>query len=56
MDYQKELNELFNQMQDKLANGISTILRSIKDKDKRIIALKKWKNNHQLIYLKEFIK
>jgi|GEM_PF-1516219 len=41
---EKELEKLFNQMQNKLAEGISTILRSIDTKEKRLNGLKSMKN------------
>lgn len=44
MDIQKELDKLYNEVQNKLAEGISTIIRNINDKDKIVDFLKKMKN------------
>lgn len=34
MNFQTEMDKLYNEIQDKLATGISTIIRSINDKEK----------------------
>lgn len=41
MDPQKELKNLFDETQDKLAEGISAIIRSIDDKEQRLEVLLK---------------
>jgi hypothetical protein len=44
MNYQEEMHKLTNQVQDKLAMGVSTIIRSINDKEKIVVFLRKMKD------------
>jgi hypothetical protein len=44
MDYQKQMDDLVNQIQDKLAEGISAIIRNINNKDKIVEFLKNLKD------------
>ena len=44
MDIQKEFEKLHNEIQNKFAEGISTIIRHINDKDKIVDFLKKMEN------------
>jgi len=44
MNYQNEMDKVFNQIQDKLAEGISALLRNINDKVKSVEALTKMEN------------
>lgn len=44
MNQQKAIDKLYNKTQDKLAEGISTLIRNINDKEKIIEFLRSMKN------------
>ena len=56
MNLQAEMDKLYNEVQDKLANGISTLIRSINDKEKIMEFLKNMKNQPTIDVLKRINK
>jgi hypothetical protein len=56
MNLQEEMDKLYNEVQDKLANGISTLIRSINDKDKIVEFLKNMKNQPTVDVIKRINK
>lgn len=56
MNLQAEMDKLYNEAQDKLANGISTLIRSINDKEKIVEFLKNMKNQPTIDVLKRINK
>ena len=52
MDNHKELEKLYNDTQDKLSEGISTIIRSINNKNQIVAFLKKMENQPTIDVLK----
>lgn len=52
MSYRKEFEKLFNQAQAGLAEGISSLLRSMEDKRQRLEALESMKNKPSVDILK----
>ena len=56
MSQQEEMDKLFNQTQDKLAEGISALLRSINDKEKSVEFLTNMKKEPSIDILKRINK
>lgn len=56
MNLQAEMDKLYNEVQDKFANGISTLIRSINDKEKIVEFLKNMKNQPTIDVLKRINK
>ena len=52
MNLHTEIEKLHNEVQDKLANGISTIIRNINDKEKIVEFLRNMKNKPTIDILK----
>jgi len=56
MNLQAEMDKLYNEVQDKLANGISTLIRSINDRVKIVEFLKSMNNQPTIDVLKRINK
>ncbi|MFZ4860914.1 hypothetical protein ACL9RF_01880 [Sphingobacterium sp. Mn56C] len=56
MNFQTEMDKLYNEVQDKLASGISTIIRNINDKEKIVEFLINIKNQPTIDILKRINK
>ncbi|MFV0530438.1 MAG: hypothetical protein ACK5MD_03275 [Flavobacteriales bacterium] len=56
MSLQEEMDKLFNLTQDKLAEGISALLRNINDKERRVEFLTNMKNEPSIDILKRINK
>lgn len=56
MNLQEKMDKLFNQTQDKLAEGISALLRSINNKEKSVEFLTNMKNEPSIDILKRINK
>ncbi len=56
MNYQEEFEKLYNGIQDKLAEGISVIIRNINNKNKIVEFLKNMENQPTLDVLKRINK
>lgn len=56
MNLQEEIDKLFNQTQDKLAEGISALLRSINNREKSVEFLTSMKNEPSIDVLKRINK
>lgn len=55
-NFQEEMDKLYNEVQNKLASGISTIIRSINDKEKIVEFLINMKDQPTTIILKRINK
>jgi len=55
-NFQEEMDKLYNEVQNKLASGISTIIRSINDKEKIVEFLINMKDQPTIIVLKRINK
>jgi len=56
MNLQTEMDKLYNEVQDKLANGISILIRSINDKEKIVKFLNNMKSQPEIDVLKRINK
>lgn len=56
MNFQAEMDKLYNEIQNKLASGISTIIRNINDKEKIVEFLINMKDQPTTEVLKRIIK
>ena len=56
MNLQEEMDKLYNEVQDKLANGISSLIRSINDKEKIVEFLGNMKDQPTIDVLKRINK
>lgn len=56
MNFKEEIDKIFNQCQNKLAEGISALLRSIDDREKRVEVLTNMENEPTLDILKRINK